>query len=132
MNVFEVSTRKKFRFPSTRGSLTVEQLWDLPLTSRDDFDLDTVARSIDSKISTMSAKSFVSTKVDPDREMFEIELEVVKHIIAVKVRDAEAADKAASNAAERKRLLEVLDQKGQEELAKMSKDDILKRLSELS
>ena len=33
MNMFEQAARQGFRFNSTRGLLTTEQLWTLPLTS---------------------------------------------------------------------------------------------------
>lgn len=39
MNMFEFATRSKLRFTSARGELTAEQLWDVPLRSRDDFSL---------------------------------------------------------------------------------------------
>lgn len=31
-DIFEIASRRKYRFPSAIGELTVEQLWDLPLT----------------------------------------------------------------------------------------------------
>ena len=45
-NLFLQATREKFRFESSKGDLSVEQLWDLPLTSRTGFDLDTVAKAV--------------------------------------------------------------------------------------
>ena len=34
MNLFEKATRKAFRFPTVKGEITVEQLWQLPLLAR--------------------------------------------------------------------------------------------------
>ena len=34
MNLFEKATRKAFRFPTGKGELTIEQLWQLPLLAR--------------------------------------------------------------------------------------------------
>ena len=45
MNIFEYAARSKIRFQSTKGELTVEQLWDVPLRSRDDFNLNAVAKA---------------------------------------------------------------------------------------
>ena len=33
MNIFEQATRQAFRFESPKGFLTVEDLWNLPLTN---------------------------------------------------------------------------------------------------
>ena len=34
MNIFEQAARQAFRFESPKGFLTVEDLWNLPLTQR--------------------------------------------------------------------------------------------------
>ena len=35
MNIFEEASRKKIRVKTSRGSLSVEKLWDLPLEELD-------------------------------------------------------------------------------------------------
>ena len=40
-NLFEMATRSKLRFPSTKGELSVEDLWDLS-----DKDLDVVYKNL--------------------------------------------------------------------------------------
>lgn len=136
-NIFEKAARKKVRFPTVRGELTVEQLWDVPLTAapaptRDvKFDLDTIARTINSDLKSVSEESFVNTKVDPRKEVYELQLEIVKHIIAVKIAEHEAAKKKAQNAEKRRAIVEAIAARESTDLASKSKDDLLKELAAL-
>ena len=41
-DIFKQATKLKLRFSSVRGDLTVEDLWDLPLTSKSNLSLDGV------------------------------------------------------------------------------------------
>jgi hypothetical protein len=41
----EYAVRNKLRFSSSRGELTAEQLWDVPLRSKDGLDLNAVAQT---------------------------------------------------------------------------------------
>lgn len=136
MNVFERAARNKYRFSSVKGELTVEQLWDLPLVdnrvTRDvKADLDTVARTINSELKSMAEESFVNLKPDPRKGHLEAKLEIVKHIIASKLADQQAAEKRANTIEKRRRLVEALAAKEAQEMTQMSKDDILKQLEEL-
>lgn len=131
MNIFEQASRKKIRFASDRGELTTEQLWDLPLLSKNGFDLDTVAKAVNSQLKAVSEESFVTTTVKPQQSELELKLEILKHVIAVKVEEREKAKKAADRKVERERLLALLDQKQQAALAELSPEEIQKRLAEL-
>lgn len=131
MNIFEQASRQKVRFTSIKGELTTEHLWDLPLTSKTGFDLDCVAKATNRELAAVSEDSFVSVKVNPAKPVLELKLEVVKHIIAVRMQDADAAAKAKANSAERQRLLEALDQKRDQELLNLTPEQIQARLKEL-
>lgn len=131
MNIFEQATRQKIRFPSAKGEFTTEQLWELPLTSKTGFDLDTVAREVNRDLKETAEESFVSTRANPARAQLELKLELVKHVIAVKITEADAREKAASRAQERQRLQEILARKQDAELEGLSVEDIQKRLAEL-
>jgi len=135
-NIFETATRKKYRFASAKGELSTEQLWDLPLvatgaTREVKTDLDTIARSINAELKSIGEGSFVSAKPDPRVGELEAKLEILKHIIGVKQAEIAAAAKRASNAEERRKLLEAYAAKESEEITKLSKDEILKRLDAL-
>ena len=139
MNIFEKATRNKIRFPSARGDLTVEQLWDLPLVAkptsvhaRDSVDLDTVARTVNKSLKEVTEESFVNTKPHPDRSKFELQLEVVKHVIGVKQAEEAAAKVKADKAAERELLVEALARKQTDSVNNMSEEEIRARLAALA
>ena len=130
-NLFLQATREKFRFESSKGDLSVEQLWDLPLTSRTGFDLDTVAKAVNADLKASNEESFVNANNNPAVSRLQAQLEVVKAIIEVKLAQAEAAKKRAEKAAERQRLMEVLHSKKDQELQGLSVEEIERRLSQL-
>ena len=130
-NLFLQATREKFRFESLKGDLSVEQLWDLPLTSRTGFDLDTVAKAVNADLKASNEESFVNVNNNPAVSRLQAKLEVVKAIIEVKLAQAEATKKRAEKAAERQRLMEVLHSKKDQELQGLSVEEIERRLSQL-
>ncbi|WP_192246171.1 hypothetical protein [Mesorhizobium silamurunense] len=137
MDIFEIAARRKFRFPSAKGELTVEQLWDLPLVAgspitRDvKVDLDTVARSINAELKGVTEESFVNINPDPRKGEFTAKLDIVKHIISAKQAEAAAAKTAAERAEKRRKLVDAIASKDDEALTKASKEDLLKQLEEM-
>jgi phosphopantothenoylcysteine synthetase/decarboxylase len=131
-NLFELASRKKFRFASKKGELTVEQLWDLPLTASNQIDLENVARAANQELKDANEESFVATSRNPAKVILEQKLELVKHIIVIRLAEQEKAKQKQANAAERKRLIEIRAKKQDQELEGMSKEDIDKRIDELS
>lgn len=131
MNLFEIATRKKLRFPSLKGELTVEQLWDLPLSSRVGLDLDNIAKAVNKDLKAEEEDSFVKTSTNPQRGDLQLKLDILKHIIAVKQEDAERATRRQVNAQERQKLQELLARKNDQELEGLSKEEIEKKLAAL-
>lgn len=131
MNLFEIATREKFRFASIKGELSVEQLWDVPLTSKTGFDLDTIARTVNQELKETDTESFVQTTVSSKRELLQQKLDVVKHIIAYKIDKFTAQQRAAEKAAEKQKLLQILESKQNAQLQEMSIEEIQARLQAL-
>ena len=131
MDIFETASKQKIRFSSARGELTTEQLWDLPLQSKTNFDLDNVAKSANAELKALTDDSFVATAEKPGKEQATVKLEIVKHVIAVRLAENEAARFAASRKAEREKLLGILGDKQDEALKSMTPEQIQARLAEL-
>jgi len=129
--MYDIALRNKIRFASVKGLLTLEQLWDVPLRSRDEFDLDTVAKGVNRALKAMSEESFVATRRSLKQTFAETALELVKHVIAIKLDEEEKAGKRADRIKEREKLLDALEKKQDGKLDEMTEDDIKKRLGEL-
>lgn len=131
MSIFEQATRQKLRFQSPKGDLTTEQLWEMPLQSKSQFDLDTVAKAVNADLKAVTEESFVSTNQSPANEKLTLMLDVVKHVIAVRVAEAAAARQRADRAAERQKLLGILADKQDAALHELTPDEIKARLAAL-
>ena len=132
MNIFEQATRRAIRFESAKGDLSVEQLWDLPLQSRNQFDLDTVAKTVNRQLNAVTEESFVSVRENPAKETLSLKLEIVKHIISVKLQEAEEARNRTNKASEKEKLLRLLDEKQNEALRALTPEEIQERLKALA
>lgn len=128
MNIFERASRANLRFASAKGELSTEQLWQLPLNS-----LDQLAQTAHREATEAQGISFVTPRSEKTRAqvMAELKLDILKHIIADKLAQADANRNAAQKAQERARLLEVLAAKKEAQLSNLSEEDILKKLEEL-
>lgn len=131
-NIFKQAAQQKMRFPSARGFLIAEQLFDLPLSSKNGFDLDSVAKEVNKLLKEQGEESFVSNTPDPQTTVYQVMLDVVKEIIADKLAEAQAARTRSAKAAERQRLLALLDEKNHDELKGLSKEELQKRINDLS
>ncbi len=131
MSIFETATRNAYRFPSNRGQLTTEDLWSLPLTSKTRFDLDNVAKAVNEALQAASTTSFVSTEADPRKGELENQLEIVKHIIAVRLEENAALRNEAARKAEKAKLLDILATRQDDALHGLTQDELLAKIDAL-
>lgn len=130
--LFLQATRAKFRFPSTRGELSVEMLWDVPLRSKDDLNLDRIARGINRELEQATEESFVDeATTNPATKLLTAKLGIVKQIIAIKLEEEETAKVRAENKQEREKLLKILAEKQDGELSELSVKELKKRIEAL-
>jgi len=130
-NLFITASRKKFRFASERGDLTVENLWDLPLTSKNGFNLNAVAIGVNAELKGLAEESFVETSTNPRRKDLENMLEIVKYVIAVKQDEAKAATERVAKQELKRKLREAIEAKEGEALQSASLEDLKAQLAAL-
>lgn len=131
--MFEKASRIKLRFETAKGLLSVEDLWDLPLTSTTSkVNLDEIARGLHQKVTTQTDISFVNpTAKSAAAEKDQLALDIVKQVISVRLAENEAAAKARANAEQKKKILEILDQKDTESLKGKSEEELRAMIAEL-
>lgn len=131
-DLFARATRGRWRFDSSVGALTVEQLWDLPLRSaRTGSSLDEVGKSLLASKAAASVGSLIDD-VSPTTDLLDAKIEIVKMIIQTKQAEAQAAETARANSARRAQILEVLARKQNSALEERSTEDLLAELNSLS
>jgi hypothetical protein len=126
MNIFEQATRAKLRFDSPQGQLSVEDLWELPLTSTSSAkaNLDAIAIGLQRALREVGEiVSFVKPVVQKTND-FQLRFDVVKHIIDVKVAERDAEAEAKSRREKKQRVLEIIESRKDEELRGKSLDEL--------
>lgn len=128
--MFEKALRNKYRFPSVRGDLTTEQLWALPLESKDGFDLDAIAQALHASLEAAGTVSFVK-KTTAKQESLKDRLEIVKYVIETKLKEAEDRVSAKERLDKRRKLEEILAEKQDDALKNMTEEEIQAELKKL-
>ena len=124
MNICEMATRNKFRFPY-KGLISVEDLWDLGQVQ-----LDSIYKNLNKEIKQIQEESLLSAKNSEDAEL-QAKIDIVKHIFTVKQQEAIQRSIDAENADKKRRIMEILAQKQDDSLMGKSEDELRKMLKEL-
>lgn len=124
-NLLLSAAKKKYRFSSSKGGLTVEDLFDLNLTS-----LDNIAVAIDEQLQKSGRKSFVSRTTAANTDLSN-QLEIVKFVIETKQAEDEARKSRVEKEGQKAFLKGLLEKKKMEQLEGLSAEDIQKQLAAL-
>lgn len=123
--MFEKASRLKIRFDTSQGQLDVEDLWDLPLTSNNRANLDDVARKLSKQVKESETESFV-VKPAKANEITLLKFDIVKHVIEVRLAENEAAAITRANKERKQKILAIIANKQDEQLATSSIEDLQK------
>jgi hypothetical protein len=130
VNIFERALRLKLRFETVRGFLTVEDVWHIPLTATDGFDLDSLARELHHQLKDSEEISFV-VKTTSANSKLQLAFDVVKHIIDVKLAEQDEAKRRTASREKKQALLALLEEKTNEELKGKSRSEIEEMIAAL-
>jgi len=122
--MFEKASRLKVRF-NYRGLCSIEDLWDLPLKT-----LDSIFKTLNAQNKTQKEESLLEVKTQED-ELLALQIEIVKHIVLVRLQELNARENAAKKLMEKQRLLGILAKKQDEQLEGLSVEELTKRIEEL-
>ena len=126
--MFEKITKIKVRFNSVRGQLTIEDVWDLPLTNGV-VNLDNMAKALSKEIQE-SQESFVQKPKKKDN-IIKLKFDAVRHIISVKLDEIEQRKQEAENKARYAQIVDILAEKDVEKLKGKSRKELEKELKRL-
>lgn len=129
--MFEKASRLQLRFDTPKGLLSVEDLWQLPLTSNTGkANLDDIARELDAKVKNTSTVSFVNKPAKAD-ETVQLGFDIVKRVIDVRLEERDAAATAEANKQKKQKLLAILEAKENEGLSQLSMEDLRAQINAL-
>lgn len=130
-NIYKKALLNRVRFSTNVGLLTLEEVMDLPLTSKSGLSVDSLAVDLVNKLKNEN-KEIVSLvnedKEDIERYVDELKLEVLKDIIEYKKALIEEKRKAQAENSEKRRIMEALARKKEDKYNDMS----IEELEELS
>lgn len=126
MDIFERASRCVLRFQTTKGIITAEDLWQLPLTSvRGAMNLDDIARFYHRALKSDDNVSFVDRPATtPADDTNQLRFDIVKHVINTRQEENKTARAVMENQEKKKRLLEIIATKQDKELEGKSLDEL--------
>ena len=126
MNIFEQASRVKLRFETSKGSITTEDLWSLPLTNRSSagVSLDDIAKALNKQIKESSEESFV-VKRSSVNELLTLRFEIVKYVIAELVAERDLAKVSAEKREYKQLLANLIAEKSQENLRGKTLEELI-------
>ena len=116
-NLFEMATRSKLRFPSTKGELSVEDLWDLS-----DKDLDVVYKNLkDQEVKSSEESLLDDANVDPK---LTAAIGIVKYIFITKRNERLAEKERINKRLTQRKYIDALSKRQDEAIEKMSEAEL--------
>jgi CHASE3 domain sensor protein len=122
--MFESAIRNKFRFPF-KGQVSTEDLWDLTVK-----DLDSIFKTLNAQKKRVSEESLLSIITAEDEEL-ESKIEIIKHIVSVKLAEAEARVLAKEKKEQKQKIMSIIASKKDEALQNKSISELEAILGEL-
>lgn len=123
-NIFEKGMRSKVRF-EYKGSIGVEDLWDLSLEA-----LDTIYKSLVVASRQSEEEGLLNVRKAED-EIRSLKIEIVKSVFETKKEELDARKLATAKKQEKARLKEILAQRQDEDLKSLSAEELQRKIDEL-
>lgn len=116
-NLFEMATRNKMRFQSTKGELSVEDLWDLS-----DKDLDVVYKNLkDQEVKSSEESLLDDANVDPK---LTAAIAIVRYIFTTKRNERLVEKERINKKLTKEKYINALSKKQDEAIEKMSEAEL--------
>ena len=122
METFKQATKEKLRFQTSKGVLTIEQLWDLSLT-----DLDALAVSLETEHKESGKKSFLLKSSAKDKTT-KLKFDIVLDVLVTKVDEMNAATEAKEIREHNTKILTLIAEKQDEALKGKSINELMQQL----
>jgi len=125
MNIYKEAAQQKLRFPTNKGFVNVEDLFDMSLNQ-----LDASAKVINKALKTSVEESFIS-EASEESATTKLALDIVKDVIADKLSDKAEREGLAAKKIKKDKLLAALARKQDEGIDALSEDELKKQIEAL-
>ena len=122
--MFEVAVRNKFRYPY-KGVISVEDLWDLSVQQ-----LDGIFKMLKSQEKKAQEESLLDTRT-PEDEVLKTKIDIIRHIVTVKLDEAKQAERAKENRDQKQKILGILAEKQDADLRNKTPEELQAILNQL-
>lgn len=125
--MYKEASRIKLRVQTSKGLLSVEQLWELKPTP-----LSTILRGLNKELKKDNDDnlSFLDKNAVPVDKKLQLSFDIVKDIYLTKKGEADAAASAAEKKAKKQQILEIIQRKKNQELEGASIQELEAMLDE--
>jgi hypothetical protein len=122
--LFEKASKIKLRFPTSKGWLSVEDLWDLTVR-----ELDGVYRSVSKEIKSIQEDSLLERKTGGS--VFELQIEIIRYVYSVRQDEIEKREKSIARREQIRQLEDIIARKENTALSDKSLEDLRKMRDDL-
>jgi len=136
--MFALATRKKLRFATAKGEISVEDLWDLPRHNinekgsiQNPMSLKSIARKIQAQLKDMDVVDEFDDKDELENEeitILKLKLDIVRYILKVKLEEFENKKNQSQIKEDNQRILEIIERKKAQELENLSVEELMKKI----
>lgn len=126
MNIFERAAREKIRFDYL-GIIQTEDLWDLKIEQLDD-----LYRQINSNLKDQSGEGLIKDEsVSEYASLLQLQVDLVRHVFEAKLELMKTARNEKLRQEKKKRIMEIIADKQDQELMDKPTEDLMKMLNEM-
>jgi len=123
--MYKTASKIKLRVQTSKGLLSVEDLWDLNLKELND-----IAKALNKELKSLDEEDFLDDKPseDPKKRLI---FDIIVDIIKTRKEEISQNREARAKSSLRQKYLDALEKKEDEDLEKLSKEEILEKLNSL-
>lgn len=108
--MYKEASKQKLRFTTSKGLLSVEQLWELDVNT-----LDSLAVSLQESYENSKGKSFLAKTSAKDKTI-KLQFDIALDILLTKQADSEAAKEAKDNKEFNQKIMGIIQEKNEDAL----------------
>jgi len=128
--LYKKASKRKLRFDTPKGLISIEDLWDITLISKNGISVDNIAKALNKELKDNAEESFVSP-ITKRKTITELKFEIVKDVIKTRLEEVRIQEKATLRKSNKEKILGIIADKEDEKLKKTSLVNLRKMVEEL-